>query len=121
MPKVLDRIRDFSAYAFVAIGLVWLAIAFLAGSALLLWPVVACIVGGVLLRLRSGGRLTFAWASSAAVLGLVLSSYQVYQWMPFLGGTFNNLAAESLGGFAVLAVVHFVLLYAAATRPKSAK
>ena len=121
MPKVLERIRDFSAYAFVAVGLVWLAIAFLAGSALLLWPVVACIVGGVLLRLRSGGRLTFAWASSAAVLGLVLSGYQVYQWMPFLGGAFNNLAAESLGGFVVLAAVHFILLYSAATRPKSAK
>lgn len=121
MPKILDRIRDFSAYAFVAIGLVWLAIAFLAGSALLLWPVVACVVGGVLLRLRSGGRLTFAWACSAAVLGLILSGYQVYQWMPFLGGAFNNLATESLGGFAVLALVHLVLLYAAATRPKAAK
>ena len=121
MPRVLDRIRDFSAYAFVAIGLVWLAIAFLAGSALLLWPVVACIVGGVLLRLRSGGRLSFAWASSAAVMGLVLSGYQVYQWIPFLGGAFNNLAVESLGGFVVLAAVHFLLLYVAATRPKAPK
>ena len=121
MPKVVDRIRDFSAYAFVAIGLVWLAIAFLAGSALLLWPTVACVVGGVLLRIRSGGRLTFAWATSAAVLGLVLSGYQVYQWMPFLGGAFNNLAAESLGAFTVFALAHFVLLYAAATRPKAPK
>jgi hypothetical protein len=121
MPKVLDRVRDFSSYAFVGIGLVWLAIAFLAGSALLLWPVIACVVGGVLLRLRSGGRLTFAWASSAAIMGLVLSGYQVYQWMPFLGGTFNVLAAESLGGFAAFAVVHFVLLYSAASRPKTAR
>jgi hypothetical protein len=121
MPKVLDRIRDFSAYSFVAVGLVWLAIAFLAGSLLVLWPVVACVVGGVLLRLRPGKRLTWAWASSAAILGLILSGYQVYQWAPFLGGAFNTLAATSLGGFAVLALVHLVLLYAGATRPKAAK
>jgi hypothetical protein len=121
MPKVLDRIRDFSAYAFIAVGLVWLAIAFFAGSVLTLWPVVACVVGGVLLRLRPGGRLTWAWAGSAAILGLILSGYQVYEWAPFIGGTYGTLAATSLGGFAVLALAHLVLLYAGATSPKAAK
>lgn len=121
MPTVFEQLRNNAAYAFFAVGVVWLVIAFIAGSWLILWPVVACLAGGALLRLWPGRRLTWAWAVSSAALGFLISAYQVYAWAPFFGGAFSALAGASAAGFAVLAVVHVVLLYAGASRPRPAK
>ena len=121
MPNVLGVIRTNSAYAFLLMGVVWLGIAVVAASSLLLWPVVACLLSGVMLRMWPGNRLTWAWAVSSAVLGFLLSAYQVYAWVPFLGGAFSALAGGALAGFAVLAVAHVFLLYAGASRPKAPK
>jgi len=121
LPNVLGVIRTNSAYAFLLIGVVWLGIAVIAASPLILWPVVACLLGGVMLRMWPANRLTWAWAVSAAVLGFLLSAYQVYAWVPFLGGHFSALAEGALAGFAVLAVAHVFLMYAGASRPKAPK
>jgi hypothetical protein len=121
MPKVLDSFIANSAYAFLLVGLAWLGVAILSASLLLLWPVVACLLSGVLLKVRPGLRFTWAWAVSSAVLGLLLSAYQVYAWAPYLGGAFSTLAEGTLAGFAVLAAAHVMLLYAGALKPKSTK
>ena len=121
MPKALDTLGANSAYAFLAVGVVWLGLAAVAGSYLILWPAVACIASGALLKLRPGRRFTWAWAVSSAALGFLLSAYRVYAWAPFLGGAFSNLAGASLAGFAVLAVVHVFLLYAGAKWPKAVR
>ena len=89
-----------------------MAAAVLAGSALVLWPAAACLLGGVMLRAWPDGRLTWSWAVSAAVLGFLLAAYQVYAWAPFLGGAFSSVAAEASGAFVVLALLHIVLFYA---------
>jgi len=112
MPSPVAMLRENSAYAFLAVGVAWIAVAVLAGSALVLWPVVACFVSGFALKTWPGRRLTWAWAVSSAVLGFLLSAYQVYAWAPFLGGAFSTLAAASLVGFAIFAVVHVFLFYA---------
>ena len=112
MPSIVSMLRANSAYEFLAVGVVWLAVAVLAGSALILWPVVACFVSGYALKMRPGRRFTWAWAVSSAVLGFLLSAYQVYAWSPFVGGAFTTLAATSLVGFAVFAAVHLFLFYA---------
>ncbi len=111
MSSVLGALRAKASYAFFAVGLVWLALAVLAGSALTLWPVVAFLVGGYMLRTMPGRRLTWAWVVSSAVLGLLLSAYQVYAWAPFLEGAFSTVAIVSIVGFAIFAVVHAVLFY----------
>ena len=56
-------------------------------------------------------RLTWAWAVSTAVLGFLLAAYQVYAWVPFLGGAFSSAAAEATAAFVVLAVLHLLLFY----------
>ncbi len=111
MPSVLGTLRANSSYAFFGVGVVWLAVAVLAGSALTLWPVVAFMVSGYTLRIMPGRRFTWAWVVSSAVLGLLLSAYQVYAWVPFLEGAFSTLAVVSLVGFTIFAVVHAVLFY----------
>ncbi len=111
MPDILGMLRTNSSYAFLVVGVVWLAVAVLASSVLILWPVAACIVSGLALRMWPGGRFTWAWTVSSAVLGFLLSAYQVYAWAPFLGGTFSVTAAVTLVGFAVFAVVHLLLFY----------
>lgn len=121
MPKILDTLGENSAYAFIAVGVVWLGIAVVAGSYLILWPAVACLAGGTLLKMRPGRRLTWAWAVASAALGFLLSAYQVYSWSPYLGGAFSTLAGASLAGFAVLAVVHALLLYLGAAWPKAVR
>ena len=111
MPSLFGALRANASYAFFGVGVVWLAVAALAGSALTLWPVVAFLVSGYLLRARPAGRFTWAWVISSAVLGFLLSAYQVYAWFPFLGGAFSTLALATLGGFGVFAVVHLLLFY----------
>ncbi len=111
MPSVLGTLRANSSYAFFGVGVVWLAVAVLAGSALTLWPVVAFMVSGYTLRMMPGRRFTWAWVVSSAVLGLLLSAYQVYAWVPFLEGALSTLAVVSLVGFTIFAVVHAVLFY----------
>ncbi len=119
MPDLLRLLRANSSYAFFGVGVVWIAVAVLAWSALVLWPVVAFFVSGYLLRAMPGQRLTWAWVVSTTVLGFLLSAYQVYAWSPFLGGAFSSVAAASLAGFAIFALVHVVLFYVG-LRPKSA-
>ena len=118
MPLILDTLRANVSYAFIVVGLAWLAVAVLAGSSLILWPVGVCIVSGVALRMWPGERLTWAWTVSSAVLGFLLSAYQVYAWAPFLGGAFSTLAGGAVVGFAAFAVAHLFLFYAG-LRPKS--
>jgi len=121
MPRILDSIAANAAYAFVAVGVIWLVVAFLTGSALVLWPVVACVAGGAQLKLWPSRRLTWAWVVSSAVMGFLLSVYQVYAWLSFLGGAFSSLAAASSIGFALLAVAHLFLFYAGTAKPSAAE
>jgi len=113
MSSLLGYLRTNSAYAYFAVGFVWLAVAVLAGSALILWPVLALVLGGAQLRMWPARRLTWAWAVSTAVFGFLLAAYQVYAWLPFLGGAFSTVAATASSVFAVLALLHLFLFYAA--------
>jgi hypothetical protein len=121
MPKILDALVTNAAYAFIVVGVAWLVVAILAGSSLILWPVVACVAGGLQLKLWPSGRLTWAWAISSAAMGFTLSAYLVYAWSGFLGGAFSSLAAGALVGFLVLAIAHVFLFYAGVAKPKLAK
>ena len=93
----------------------WLVLALYEWSALLLWPVAALAVGGAMLRLLPGERITWAWAMSAAVLGMVVALYQVYLAVPLIGSAFSTVAGVSLAVFAVFAAAHIVLAYAGAS------
>ncbi len=117
MPKLLDPLVSRAPYFFMAVGVAWLAVALIAGSALVLWPVIACIAGGIMLRQMPTYRITWAWAASSAALGFLISAYQVYAWAGFLGGAFSSLAGVSLVAFAVLAVVHMLLFYVGTAKP----
>ena len=111
MSAILERLRAKAAYAFLAVGVIWLAVAALAGSALILWPALACLLGGLQLKMWPTRRLTWAWAVSSAVLGFLLATYQVFAWVPYLGGAFSSVAAEAFGAFVVLALMHLFLFY----------
>ena len=111
MLDVIGLLRKYAAYAFFVVAVAWLVVAVLGTSPLTLWPVVACVVSGITLLMWPGLRFTFAWVISTAVLGFLLSAYQVYAWAPFLGGTFSALAAASFVGFAIFAVVHVFLFF----------
>jgi hypothetical protein len=113
MFDVMGLLRKNAAYAFFVVAVAWLAVAVLGDSPLTLWPVGACIVSGFTLRMWPGERFTWAWVVATAVLGFLLSAYQVYAWVPFLGGTFSTLAAASLVGFAIFAVAHAFLFFVA--------
>ena len=121
MPKILDTLAAYSAYFYIAVGVIWLAIAVLSGSSLILWPVVACIAGGLMLRQWPSGRLTWAWCAATAVMGFLLSAYQVYAWLAFLGGAFSTLAAASTIGFALFAILHIFLFQAGTSSPTPPK
>lgn len=121
MPAILDTLRANVAYAFVAVGVVWLVVAVLTASPLLAWPLIACLVAGGLLKLRPGERFTWAWAVSSATMGFLVAGYEAYFWGPLVGGAFSSLASLSIGGFAVLALVHAFLAYAGGVSPKAAK
>jgi len=121
MPKFLDTLVANAAYAFIVAGVIWLAVAVLAGSSLMLWPVGACIAAGIMLREWPSGRLTWPWAVATAVMGFLLSAYQVYDWLSFLGGAFTTVAVASVIGFAVFAIFHVFLFYAVTFKPSIAK
>jgi len=114
MPSSLDVMRARAPYAYAVMGLIWLVVAYLESSALLLWPVAVLIAGGVLLMFRQGKRLTWAWAISAAVLGLVLSFYQAYVAALLVTGALSTLAGASLVVFATLGLAHVLLGYVGA-------
>lgn len=112
MASVFGMLRSNAAYFFILVGLVWAAVGVLTGTLLVAWPAVACIAGGVLLKMMPGHRLTWAWVVATAAMGFLISVYQLYAWAPFAGGFFSALAGEALAGFGVFAVVHVVLLFA---------
>jgi hypothetical protein len=113
----LEVLKANRPYAYVAVGVVWLVFAFVTGSFLLLWPVVACVLGGALLRLRPVLKLTWAWTTAAAVMGLLLALYQMYASVPLLFGAFALVAWASLVVFLIFAVGHFLLLYVGSAGP----
>ena len=121
MPDVRAFLKDYAPYLFWVVAVVWIAIGVEGGSTLMAWPVVACVLSGILLKFRRAWAITFSWAASTAVLGLLISVYQVYAWTPLLAGDFSALAVSALGLFAVLAVVHLFLLYAGASKPLQAQ
>ena len=121
MPKILDSLIANAAYFFITVGVIWLAVAVLAGSSLILWPVVACVAGGIMLREWPSGRFTWAWCVATVFLGFLLSAYQVYAWLSYLGGAFSTLAAVSTVGFGLLAVVHIFLFLTVTLKPTTSK
>jgi hypothetical protein len=117
LPKVSDLLRSYLAYQFMAVGVVWAVVAVWLGLALVLWPALTCLVGGALQKLWPSGRLTWPWVTSAAVLGFLVSGYQAYLAIPFVGGTFSAVASETLAAFAIFALVHLVLLWSGYVSP----
>ena len=111
MPTLYEKLKSNAAYTFLVVGAVWLAVALNVHSYLALWPVGTSVLSGALLKMRPGERLTWAWTSSSAVLGLILSAYQAYVAYPLIGGPFTSVASISLGGFSAFALVHLFLLY----------
>ena len=118
MPDFGGLIKENAAYFFLGVAVAWIGVAALENSALLTWPVVACLAGGALVTLRPEASITFAWAVSTASMGLIISAYEVYAWSPLLGGDFSSTALAPVVGFAAFAVVHLFLFYAGAFRPK---
>lgn len=112
MQSAFSAVRKYLSYLFILFALIWVGIAFLAGSVFVLWPAVACGVGGVLLKAMPGSRLTVAWAPAASLLGLILSAYQVYEAIPLLSGAFATVASASAALFFLLGVGHVYLAYA---------
>ncbi|QQG49053.1 MAG: hypothetical protein HY247_01710 [archaeon] len=121
MPDVIQIIRTNAAYLFLAAAVGWVGLAIYASSALISWPVFTMAVGGILLRVRPGDRLTWAWAASSAFLGFLVSSYKVYASSQLLFGPFSTVSAVSVGGFAVFALYHLVLLYSGTATGKASK
>ncbi|MGP8124739.1 MAG: hypothetical protein ACLQEQ_02595 [Nitrososphaerales archaeon] len=111
MPSVSDILKSNLAYEFIAVGVVWAAIAVGLSLAIVLWPALTCLVAGLLLRLQPSARLTWPWATSSAALGLLVSGYQAYVAVLFINGTFSLVAGETLAAFTVFALVHLMLLY----------
>ena len=121
MPKILDALVANGAYAFVAVGVAWAGVATVSGSALTVWPVVACIAAGVQLRMWPARRLTWAWVVSTAVMGFVLSAYQVYTWVGFVGNSIYEMATSAQAGFSALAAIHVLLFYLGTAKPAAAE
>jgi len=112
MQTVSRTIQKNLASVFVLVGLVWLSMAALANSALVGWPVVAFLLSGLLLRTYPDSRLTSPWASSSAVMGLILSAYQAYEAAPLVTGAFAFVAGSSMAIFIVFGVFHVFLIFA---------
>ena len=121
MSRVLEAAKTNAAYAFIVVGVLWLVIAVITSAGLVLWPVGACLVAGVLLRLRPALRITWAWALATASLGFLLAAYQLYDWAPFIGGAFTAVAGAALAVFTILALAHVFLFYLGASKPKAPK
>jgi hypothetical protein len=110
LQSVSSALRGNLAYVFVVVGLVWLSLVVLTHSMLVVWPVLAFLVGGGLLKLRPGSNLTNAWASAAALMGLALSAYQVYVAAPLLVSGFAAIAGASVVVFVVFGLFQLYLL-----------
>ena len=121
MATVFGVLKGNAPYLFIAVGVVWAAVGVLTGSLLVAWPAVACVAGGLMLKLLPGRRLTWSWAVATASMGFIVSVYQVYAWAPLVGGAFSTLAETTLAGFLVLALVHVLLFYAGVGTPKPIK
>jgi hypothetical protein len=119
MPGVMEVFRDKSHLAYFAAGAVWILVAVDAGGYVVLWPVVALLLGGLLLMLRPGARLTWAWAEAAAVLGLLVAGYQAYVASGLLSGQFAAVAVPSFFAFLAFAVVHLLLLLGRGAYPQA--
>lgn len=118
MKSAASLLRRNLAYVFVVFALIWLAIAALTGSVLVLWPVLACGASGALLRFTPASGLSASLPTASAIMGLFLSAYQVYVATPLLAGAFNTIASISIASFAVLGIGHVYLAYASLpTRP----
>jgi len=122
LPKLSEALKSYLVYEFIAVGILWVVAAVYVDRAVVLWPALTCIAAGALLKLWPSGRLSWAWASASALLGFMVSGYQVYVALPLISGVFSTVAVESLVAFAVFAVAHIVLFYTgyspAATKPQ---
>lgn len=112
MQSVASFARRNLAYVFFVFALIWLGIAALAGSALILWPVLACGASGVFLKFTPASALAAAWPTASALMGLFLCGYQVYVAAPLVSGAFTTIAAISVVAFLVLGLGHVYLAYA---------
>jgi hypothetical protein len=112
MQALSGTLRDNLSYLFIVVGTVWLGLAYVTGSLLLLWPVVACVISGVLLKAAPSAKLTVAWAGASALMGIVLSAYQAYSASPLVAGQFAEIASLSLVGFVLFGLAHLYLLAA---------
>lgn len=121
MSSVLGTLKENVAYFFILVGVIWIGVTALTGAYLLVWPVIACIVAGVLQKFFPEMRLTWPWSVSAALLGLMVGVDQLHAWFPYLTSPFSTIAGEAVGLFAALLVVHAVLLYVGWGRPAVAK
>ncbi len=117
MQSALASVRKNLAYVFVLFGIIWVAVAFLAGSLLVLWPAVACVAAGVLIKMRPSSRLSIAWGPAAAILGLLLCAYQVYAAVMLLSGAFVTVASASVVAFLILGIGHLYLAFASYSAP----
>ncbi len=109
MQPISAVLKSNLAYVFIVVGLVWLGLVVLTDSALVLWPVGACLISGALLKLRSGSNLTTAWTSASALMGLALSAYQVYIAVPLVIGNFAAIAGASVVAFVVFGIFQLYL------------
>lgn len=116
MQVLAGRLSSNLPYLFIVVGVVWLGFAFLTSSYLLLWPVLACVISGVLLRTSPASNITAAWAGASALMGLVLSAYQAYVASSLVGGQLAEVAWASMAVFVVFALVHLYLLVASSSR-----
>jgi hypothetical protein len=111
LPKVSDILKTNLAYEFMVVGALWAVVAVEFGLVLVVWPALTCIAAGLLLKFLPSGRITWAWGTSSAVLGFLVSAYQACVAVLFISGTFSFVATETLVGFAFFALAHLVLLY----------
>lgn len=112
MPDIVSQFRTRLPYVLLFAGVAWLGILFLTSSFLIVWPAFACIAGGLLWLTRPKERISWAWATAAALMGFLLSGYQVLASAVLLTGTFASVNAISLVVFLVFAAVHAMVLYA---------
>ncbi|MDV3276832.1 MAG: hypothetical protein LYZ69_00015 [Nitrososphaerales archaeon] len=110
MQSISSLLKGNLAYVFVVVGLVWLGLVVLTSSTLVLWPVLACLISGALLKLRPASNLTTAWASASALMGLALSAYQVYVAAPLVTSDFATIAGASVAAFVVFGLFQLYLL-----------
>jgi len=116
MQALTGMLKGNLPYLFVVAGLVWLGLLLVTDSVLLAWPVVACIISGILLKALPTSKLTTPWVGASALMGLALSAYQAYAAEPLLTGQFAVLASVSLVGFVLFGLAHLYLLAASRSR-----